>query len=300
MERGVIQGKHGAPLAYLKYPHQGTNRGLIHICHGMAEHKERYHPLMEYLASLGFTVYAHDHRRHGESLAEGEAVGIFLKEDTFETIVDDIDIIQQTILKKEKQGSLILIGHSMGSMLARRYLMRQPSHVSRALILGTVPKGSAIVSFLTASFITLVSYLKPSHKRHFFIQGLMNKALKKEPKGHRFGWLSYNEENVTRYTDDPLSGYAYNGLFYRRFFWFLHQFNKKHPPYPMIPTFFISGSDDPVSVNEAALQKTLMLQLKQQPEWPVRLSMIEIAEHEWFRKKNPHNELFKEVLNDAL
>ena len=128
----------------------------------------------------------------------------------------------------------------------------------------------------------------------------MNKALKKEPKGHRFGWLSYNEENVTRYTDDPLSGYAYNGLFYRRFFWFLHQFNKTHPPYPMIPTFFISGSDDPVSVNETALQKTLTNQLKQQPEWPVRLSMIEQAEHEWFREKNPHYDLFKEVLNDAL
>ena len=300
MERGIIKGRHDAPLAYVKVPAQGVKKGLIHICHGMAEHKERYLPLMEYLSTLGYTVYAHDHRRHGASLNPSEEVGIFQEHDTFETMVDDIGIVQKFMLKKEKEGNLILIGHSMGSMLSRRYLMRQPSHVTRALILGTVPVGSPITSGIIATFITLLTVFKKSTKRHFLIQGIMNKALKKEPKSHRFGWLSYNEENVTRYTDDPLSGYAYNSRFYRRFFWFLHRFNRPHPPYPMIPTFFISGSDDPVSVSEAALQKTLKVALKAQPEWPVRLVMIEGAEHEWFREKNPRFEIFKDVLNDAL
>lgn len=299
MERGIIKGRHDAPLAYVKIPAQGTKIGLIHICHGMAEHKERYLPLMEYLSTLGYTVYAHDHRRHGESL-DHEEVGMFREEDTFEAMVDDIGIVQKAILKKEKEGDLILIGHSMGSMLARRYLMRQPSHVKRALILGTVPVGSPLLSAITASFITLLTVFRSPKKRHFLIQGIMNKALKKEPKSHRFGWLSYNEENVTRYTDDPLSGYAYNGRFYRRFFWFLHRFNRPTPTYPMIPTFFISGSDDPVSVNEAALQKTLKIHLRKQPEWPVRLVMIEGAEHEWFREKNPRFDIFKDVLTDAL
>lgn len=299
MERGIIKGRHDAPLAYVRIPAQGTKQGLIHICHGMAEHKERYLPLMEYLVTLGYTVYTHDHRRHGESL-DNEEVGMFREEDTFEAMVDDIGIFQKAILKKEKEGDLILIGHSMGSMLARRYLMRQPSHVKRALILGTVPVGSPLLSALTASFITLLTIFKSPKKRHFLIQGIMNKALKKEPKSPRFGWLSYNEENVTRYTDDPLSGYAYNSLFYRRFFWFLHSFNRPTPAYPMIPTVFISGSDDPVSVNEAALQKTLKIYLKKQPEWPVRLVMIEGAEHEWFREKNPRYDIFKDVLTDAL
>ncbi len=39
--------------------------GIVQISHGMCEHKERYIPVMEFLASKGFACIIHDHRGHG-------------------------------------------------------------------------------------------------------------------------------------------------------------------------------------------------------------------------------------------
>lgn len=38
--------------------------GIVQISHGMCEHKERYIPVMEFLASKGFACIIHDHRGH--------------------------------------------------------------------------------------------------------------------------------------------------------------------------------------------------------------------------------------------
>ena len=40
-------------------------RGVVQLVHGMAEYKERYLPLMEYLADRGIACVIHDHRGHG-------------------------------------------------------------------------------------------------------------------------------------------------------------------------------------------------------------------------------------------
>jgi alpha-beta hydrolase superfamily lysophospholipase len=43
----------------------------------MAEHKERYVPLMEYLAGLGYACVVHDLRGHGESVLSQNDLGFF-------------------------------------------------------------------------------------------------------------------------------------------------------------------------------------------------------------------------------
>ena len=50
----------------------GCPRGVLQISHGMAEHKERYEPLMEFLAEQGIVVAIHDHRGHGKSVRAAE------------------------------------------------------------------------------------------------------------------------------------------------------------------------------------------------------------------------------------
>ena len=46
-----------------EHPH-----AILQIAHGMCEHKERYLPFMEYMASQGFACIIHDHRGHGKSV----------------------------------------------------------------------------------------------------------------------------------------------------------------------------------------------------------------------------------------
>lgn len=52
-------------------------RGIVQIAHGMAEHKERYEPFMEYMEEHGFLVAIHDHRGHGNSIKDRAELGYF-------------------------------------------------------------------------------------------------------------------------------------------------------------------------------------------------------------------------------
>ena len=52
---------------------------VVQLVHGMCEHKERYYPLMEFLASRGFACVIHDHRGHGGSVKSPEDLGYFYK-----------------------------------------------------------------------------------------------------------------------------------------------------------------------------------------------------------------------------
>ena len=67
----------GLSLSVLYTEPQGMCKGVVQISHGMAEHKERYLPFMEYLAECGYTTVIHDHRGHGESVRNPEELGYF-------------------------------------------------------------------------------------------------------------------------------------------------------------------------------------------------------------------------------
>jgi pimeloyl-ACP methyl ester carboxylesterase len=61
------QSPTGARLAYHRQPAKADPRGIVLICHGLAEHSRRYEGFAEALAASGYHVYAHDHRGHGET-----------------------------------------------------------------------------------------------------------------------------------------------------------------------------------------------------------------------------------------
>ena len=44
-------------------------KAVVQFVHGMCEHKERYVPFMEYLASMGYACVIHDNRGHGKTLS---------------------------------------------------------------------------------------------------------------------------------------------------------------------------------------------------------------------------------------
>ena len=56
-------------------PEEMPYKGVIQLVHGMSEHKERYEPFMEYMASLGYVAVIHDHRGHGQSVRSGDDLG---------------------------------------------------------------------------------------------------------------------------------------------------------------------------------------------------------------------------------
>ena len=69
IENLVVPSEHdGLGLAVLTVLPDGEPRALIQFSHGMAEHKERYQPVMEFLAAHGYACVIKDHRGHGASV----------------------------------------------------------------------------------------------------------------------------------------------------------------------------------------------------------------------------------------
>ena len=92
-------------------------RGVIILVHGLGEHAGRYALLAEQLNRWGFAVRGYDQCGHGES---GGPRGS-LPTDT--RLLDDLaDIVDSTRARMPKNTPLIVLGHSLGGLVAARFV----------------------------------------------------------------------------------------------------------------------------------------------------------------------------------
>lgn len=88
-------------------------RGVVVLVHGLGEHAGRYDHLARRLNSWGFAVRGYDQYGHGES------DGVHGALPTATRLVDDLaDVIDSTRKRIESGVPLILMGHSMGGLVA--------------------------------------------------------------------------------------------------------------------------------------------------------------------------------------
>ncbi len=107
----------GENLAVMDWPleHHTPGRGTVVIVHGLGEHVGRYDPVAERLNAWGFAVRGYDHHGHGDSSGKPGA----LPTDTH--LLDDLaDILDSTRRRMDPRSPLILLGHSLGGLVAAR------------------------------------------------------------------------------------------------------------------------------------------------------------------------------------
>ncbi|MGH3358940.1 MAG: lysophospholipase [Nocardioidaceae bacterium] len=85
------------------------------LVHGYGEHLGRYQHVAEHLIGEGATVVGPDHQ--GDGLSAGERVLVA----DYETVVDDLHTVVETVRQAHPGLPVVLIGHSMGGMIAARY-----------------------------------------------------------------------------------------------------------------------------------------------------------------------------------
>lgn len=94
-----------------------TLRGVVLLVHGLGEHAGRYDHVARRLNDWGFAVLGYDQHGHGES---GGARG-GLPADT--RLLDDLaDIVDSTRARSPRGTPLILLGHSLGGLVAARFV----------------------------------------------------------------------------------------------------------------------------------------------------------------------------------
>lgn len=117
----MIEGSGGCHLFTVRNEHESPKAALV-ILHGYCEHCRRYDELVQRLYDEGYSSYRLDHRGHGKS--EGPRAAVM----RFEEYLEDLDIFLDYVRSHHGDGPLFLLGHSMGGLIATRYVLsRKPS-----------------------------------------------------------------------------------------------------------------------------------------------------------------------------
>lgn len=229
---------------------EGPVRGVLQIAHGVAEYIGRYEPFARWLTDRGFAVAGNDHIGHGQSLAPGAARLYFGPRGSWNWVAEDVYALRRRMGEEFPGAPYFLLGHSMGSFLARTYLIRWPGTVDGAILMGTgamsppvIAAGRAIAA--RESRRVGEEHISPVVDRLSF--DTYNRVF--APNRTRCDWLSVDEANVDAYIADPLcGGNASIGLFREMLdgIAFIQRRENLRKMDPDTPVLLISGSMDPV------------------------------------------------------
>ncbi len=245
---------------------EGDVRAVLQISHGMTEYVNRYEELAEYLTARGILVVGNDHLGHGQSVIREEEWGFFASGDAGGKVVRDLHTLTQRMHKEYPEVPYFLLGHSMGSFMARRYAMTYGADLDGAVFVGTgnqpyiqVLMGQAIVSFLNIFF----GERYRSKLVNFLMFAFYNKRFK--PVKTKYDWLSRNEENVEKYKKDKACTFLFTLNGYKTLFSTLAYIEKpvniRQIP-ARLPILFLSGEDDPVGNYGKAVKQACALYKK--------------------------------------
>lgn len=193
----------------------GTPVAVLQIAHGISEYILRYEPFAQYLTEQGFAVVGNDHIGHGLSVAEGAPWFHFGPQGSWNYVVDDLEQLRKLTHSQFPDLPYFLLGHSMGSFLARTYLIRYPGTVNGAVIMGTGHLSPTVTATAMAAICGEChrnGENRPSELATRASFGIYNRRF--APNRTAMDWLSANPDNVDAYLADPLcQGNATAGLF---------------------------------------------------------------------------------------
>jgi alpha-beta hydrolase superfamily lysophospholipase len=187
----------------------GRPRALVQIAHGAAEHGLRYDRFARFLAGHGYAVVASDHRGHGTTAASTGGYGV-AGDDGWRAIVADLKTIGDRARAEHPGLPWILLGHSLGSMLARDGAQEYGGELAGLILSGTF---RSLPGAETESAIASLEREIAERGRaalSSFIPDLF--ASFNDPYAHRTGfeWLSRDEAEVDTYARDERCGFPFS------------------------------------------------------------------------------------------
>ncbi len=100
------------------------------LVHGYGEHIGRYDHVADALVAAGSAVYGMDHMGHGRSDGERAIVT------DFDEVVADVDQVVDTAVEQHPGLPVVMIGHSMGGLIASRYAQTHGDRLAALVLSG--------------------------------------------------------------------------------------------------------------------------------------------------------------------
>ncbi len=269
--------------AYLAKP-EGKPKGIVQLAHGMRDFFLRYELLAEALVKAGYVFCGNDHLGHGYSVKDASEYGYFGKKDGHGFVVCDMHILSLKMKEQFPSLPLYLVGHSMGSFLARRYAVTYPRAVQGVVLLGTGGKNPlAGFGILLAKLIGL---FKGGKHHSNFIKNLAFADYNEKFPGEasESAWL-FRDEALLKIHDSeersmfPFTVRGYHDLFVTHRMVNLENWFRYFPR--RMPVLIVSGELDPVG-NYGEGPKWVENMLYQAGVIDVELILYDNARHEVF------------------
>lgn len=135
-----FEGAHGT-IAVREWPNDSA-RYVALLSHGYGEHIGRYDHVADALVRHGAAVYGPDHQGHGRSA--GERVVIT----DYDDVVADLRVVEERARAAHPGLPVVLIGHSMGGMIAARHAQLHGAGLAAVVLSGPILGRSEGLSFL--------------------------------------------------------------------------------------------------------------------------------------------------------
>ncbi|HEV7587082.1 MAG TPA: alpha/beta hydrolase [Longimicrobium sp.] len=183
-ESSTLRAADGTRLHVLRWPAERPRAALL-LSHGLGEHAGRYAALARDLVPLGIEVQALDHRGHGRS------GGPRAYTPRFSRFVDDFEAFRRHAAATLPASlPVFLLGHSLGGLIALRWLEAHPEAGLAGAILSA----------------PLLGIRKEAARWKVALSGLLSKLLPWVPIPNEIdpAELSSDPAYVRSYREDPL------------------------------------------------------------------------------------------------
>lgn len=179
---GIFAGVNNDQIYYRKWKTEHPQVVVV-IAHGLGEHSGRYENLIRLMKDDSVSFYALDHRGHGRS--EGKRGHI----SSFSDYIQDLKTLFKLVQKENHEVPVILLGHSMGGVIAFQYALNYPKDIS-----GLILSSAGLVPAMAP----------PAWKR--MLAGLLSKIVPAldMSTGLNSQDLSHDQSVVDAYVSDPL------------------------------------------------------------------------------------------------
>lgn len=276
---------------------EGPPRAIVQIVHGLSDHIGWYCHVGCFLAEHGFLVCGEDHLGHGHTASDG-LFGYFAPEDGWNLVTQDVFRLRQLQAERYPDVPYFMLGHSMGSFLARTCLYRYPGQLDGVILSGTgqepavtVAAGKALAGLLTRlrgpRHISLLLYAMS--------MGAYNKAFR--PNRTPCDWISRDERMVDACLADPLRRFIPTVSMYRDMLGGLQAIADPQNLSKMeisTPVYFFSGDHDPVGAMGKGVEKVVRM-FRDAGCTDITVKLYPGGRHEMFNEINK-----QEVMDDLL
>lgn len=248
----------GCRIAAFFSPCKGEAKGLIQICHGMADYFGRYAHMVDVFNEAGWHVCGMDMMGHGDTYGLNKdkdmPLGFFGScRDSAMCILKDEMKLHSILMERPELKDLpqVLLGHSMGSFIARNIFIT-PDYSSAfdgfifCSTMGPEPMAGFGI-FLARIASVFGMKRRPGKLLDQISFGTYNKRIKDRKTD--FDWVCSDEKVVAEYCADDLAGFSFTCKGFMDLFILVDRMQKRssYENLPDKPCFMSYAMEDPVA-----------------------------------------------------